>query len=176
MSTDENLVARNQETAEANGLAAAHTRGTSTSSSSSSSSSASTSPLTLRPPVPGVVSSLFCDRMPIEIQLCEKHSAIAISVVRRHSRLVAYRNGNSLCTRLAFDDRFFERSMSRPARSRFAREAVSNLILVTENRAAIARLGLSLSLSLIAIVDSRLSSVIYRSLALHAMHLHTWRW
>jgi len=27
MSTDENLVARNQETAEANGLAAAHTRG-----------------------------------------------------------------------------------------------------------------------------------------------------
>jgi len=138
MSTDENLVARNQETAAANGLAAAHTRGRNLlllfrSSSSSRSTSSCRSPAPPSPPLPLPLhpsvcpsrareehrSSLFRDRMPIETQLREKHSAIAISAARRHSRLVAYRNGNSHATlSVGFRQRSFFRRIdeSRPSK------------------------------------------------------------
>lgn len=70
--------------------------------------------------------------------------------------------------RLAFDDRFFVRSMSRLTRSlagwsgndRFELDSSNR-----ENRTVIARLG-----PLIAIADSRLLSVIYRFLTLRVVH------
>lgn len=130
MSTDENLVARNQETAEANGLAAAHTRGRNLHLLFLIRLRLPLRPSRARHPASFPLS--FAIGCPSKYNYAKNNSAIAISAVRRHSRLVAYRNGNSLCTRLAFDDRFFDRSMSRPARSRLARETVSNLILVIE--------------------------------------------
>lgn len=85
--------------------------------------------------------------MPIEIQLREKHSAIAISAARRHSRLVVYRNGNSP---VGFRRSFFrpiDESVDKIAASWYGNDRFQLDSSNGENRTVIARdSGLSLFL------------------------------
>lgn len=113
MSTDENLVARNQETAEANGLAAAHTRadGTYSSSASSSSSSSSSSsflPFALRAPAPGAVALSFAIGCPSKYNYA-KNTRRLLYPPPGGTRVWSHTATETApYTRLAFVDRFFQ--------------------------------------------------------------------